>query len=159
MAKLRVKVSLTIDTGPLVVHNHETHEKELIEGGNLESMLAGGSPENIGFSVAAADGGVFVMFVFNRTSGRKGSVIEVNAKSDKSGLTGKIEGQFEVKLRPGVAPYLQQHGNDLDPRFVSMTLNDGAWSGFDAFPAGIDGRDKLDVFFTSLTKIAEFAVK
>ena len=31
MAKLVVKVFLTIDTGPLVVHNHETHKKELVK--------------------------------------------------------------------------------------------------------------------------------
>jgi hypothetical protein len=159
MAKLRVIISLPINTGPLIVHNHKTHKRELVEGSILESMIAAGNSERIGFSLAAAHDGIFVSFVFNRTSGIKGAVIEVNAKSDKSGLKGKIEGQFEVKLRPGVAPLLQQYGSGLDLRFVSLTLNDGAWSGFDAFPAGIDGRNKLDVFFTELTKITDFTVK
>jgi hypothetical protein len=159
MAKLGVKVSMVIDTGPLVVHNHEKSKEESIKGKNLETMLAEADPDKIGFGVAAADEGCFVTFVFNRPCGKKGSVIEVAAKSDKSGLTGKIEGQFEVKLRSGVAPLLEKYGKDLDLRVTSITLNDGSWSGFDAYPLGIDGLKSMDVYFASLPKVTEFAVK
>lgn len=159
MAKLSIKVSMTIDTGPLVVRNDAKSMNENINGKKLEAMLAGADQDKIGFEVAAADDGCFMTFVFNRPSGKKGSAIEVAAKPDKSGLVGKIEGQFEVKLRSGVAPLLEKYGKDLDLRVTSITLNDGSWSGFNAYPAGVDGLKMMDYFFTILPKVTEFSVK
>lgn len=160
MAKLSIKVSTVIDSGPLVVLNHAKFRKEHIKGKKLEKLLAEADPDKIGFEAAAADNGCFLTFVFNRPSGKKGAVIEVAAKPDKAGLAGKIEGKFEVKLRTGAAPFLEKYGQDLDLRITSVTLNDGMWSGFNAYPVGVDGLDVmvLDRYFTAFPKVGDFSV-
>lgn len=158
MAKLTVKVSMIINTGPLIVYNDKNSRKEVVAGNRLQAMLAGADPGKVGFEVAAADGESFITFIFNRPSGRKGSVIELVANSNNSGLIGRIEGQFEIKIRPGAAPSLKKHGCDLDLRVTSITLNDGFWNGFNAYPTGVDGLSRLDNFFHALAKVSDFSV-
>lgn len=158
MAKLNVKVAMIINTGPLIVYNDTNSRKEIIIGNRLQAMLAGADPGKLGFEVAAADDESFITFVFNRPSGRKGSVIEVAAKSDNSGLIGRIEGQFEIKIRPGAAPSLKKYGRDLDLRVTSITFNDGFWNGFNAYPTGVDGLSRLDNYFQTLVKVSDFSV-
>ena len=48
MAKLNIKVSMVVDTGPLVVHNHEKSKEETVKGKKLITMLSEADPEKTG---------------------------------------------------------------------------------------------------------------
>ena len=155
MAKLTVKMGWLFETGPLVVRNHEILQDEKISGLKLEKMFTDADPSKFGFEVMAAD----VYFSFLRSTGKRRAIFEVKLNDDLLGLTGRVEGQFEVKLRAGVAHYLSNQGDGLDLRIRSITWNGGSWQGFSAYPVGIDGTACHESFFQVLPKPLGFAVK
>lgn len=73
-------------------------------------------------------------------------------KPNKSELAARIEGTFEIKCRSGVAPHLSAK-TALEWRIAPVTLRGGAWNGFAAYPAGVDGMHPMEEFFPKLPAV------
>lgn len=160
MATLTINVSNTFETGPAVVYSSEEVKNIEIKGEKLESMLRMARSDAIGFEVASlVEGGVFIAFIFNRSMAKKGATIEVMVKPDGGGLKGRINGEFAVKLRPGVKSYLQGLNESVIMRITSITLNDGKWSGFNAYLERANGLADMSEFFETLPTINDFSIK
>lgn len=150
MPKLRVKLSLALETGPLIAMNHKESKRVVIAGKDLKNIIESADLSKLGFHLALSS----VYYPFPISSGKKNAVIEIKMKDDLSGLVTKIDGVFEIKLRLGAELGFRVKKPDL--RFQSVTWNGGYWNGFEAYPVDIDPDTD---FFKLLPKIVDFELK
>jgi hypothetical protein len=134
MNKLIVNFSNRIVTGSLFSQNTKVYENQ---GAKLLDIFSKTDSDTLGVEVVMVNEGREIVFIFNQKSGKKDSSLNVLAKPDGSGLIADIFGTYEVTLRKGVAPILQEYGDNLDLRIRAITSNDGEWSGFISYIAGI----------------------
>ena len=134
MNKLIVNFSNRIVTGSLYSQNAKTYENH---GAKLLDIFSKTPSDTLGVEVVMVNEGREIVFVFNQKNGKKDSFMNVLAKPDGSGLRAELSGAYEVTLRKGVAPILQEYGDNLDLRIRAITCNDGEWSGFISYVSGI----------------------
>ncbi len=134
MNKLIVNFSNKIVTGSLYSQNTKTYENH---GSKLSDIFSKTHPDTLGVEVVMVNDGREIVFIFNQKNGKKDSFMNVLATPDGSGLEAEILGDYEVTLRKGVAPILQEYGDNLDLRIRAITCNDGEWSGFISYVSGI----------------------
>lgn len=134
MSKLIVNFSNKLTTGPLYSQNEKDYENS---GDKLLSIFSKVNPETLGVEVVMVNEGHEIVFVFDVKCGQRGSSLHVSALSDGSGLEAQIAGSYEVNLRKGVAPVLQEYGDTLDLRIRAVTSNGGEWNGFISYISGI----------------------
>ena len=134
MNKLVVKFSNKIVTGSLYSQNTKTYENH---GEKLLDIFSKTHSDTLGVEVVMVNEEREIVFIFNQKCRKKDSSINVLAKPDGSGLEAEILGDYEVTLRKGVAPTLQEYGDNLDLRIRAITCNDGEWSGFISYVSGI----------------------
>jgi len=154
MNKLIVHFSNRIVTGSLYSQNEKTYENQ---GAKLLDIFSKTNSDTLGVEVVMVNDGREIVFVFNIKSKRKESVLNVLAKPDGSGLEAEISGAYEVTLRKGVAPILQEYGDNLDLRIRAITSNDGEWNGFISYVAGIsDPTSALKSYLNLMPKVKGF---
>lgn len=134
MSNLIVNFSNKIITGSLYSQNEKDYENN---GSKLLSIFSKTSSETFGVEVVMVNDDHEITFVFDKGYAKKESMLKVLAIPDGSGLVAEISGEFEVKLRKGVAPILQKYGDNLDLRIRAITSNGGEWSGFISYISGI----------------------
>ena len=159
MPKLAVNITQDILTGPLSVKNYETFEIELLTGKKLQKYMEGVDLCDIGFEIISTNEEHEISFNFNKKDGKKGASIDLRVKDDLSGLEVGINGTFEVKLRAGVAPTLQEMGESLDLRLCCVTYKGGYRTGFSAYRQGSDANTAIQAYQTISPKIDEFKIK
>lgn len=77
-------------------------------------------------------------FLFKKTHGKKGSVFNVEYKTEKPGLSAKISGTYSISLRAGADSMLKGEGQKLDLRLRGITWKGGSHMGFGAVIEGGD---------------------
>jgi hypothetical protein len=154
MNKLIVNFSSKIITGSLYSQNTKTYENH---GAKLVDIFSKTNPASLGVEVVMVNEGREIVFIFNQKSGKKDSLMNVLAKPDGSGLEAEISGAYEVTLRKGVAPILQEYGDNLDLRIRAITSNDGEWSGFISYVSGISSSTSpLKSYLNLMPKVKGF---
>ncbi len=154
MSKLIVKFSNRIVTGSLYSQNTKSYESH---GSKLLDIFSKTHPDTLGVEVVMVNEGREIVFIFKQKSGEKGSLLNVLAKPDGSGLEAEISGAYEVTLRKGVAPILQQYGDNIDLRIRAITSNDGEWSVFISYISGISSpTSPLKSYLNLMPKVEGF---
>jgi hypothetical protein len=154
MSKLIVKFSNRIVTGSLYSQNTKSYENH---GSKLLDIFSKTHPDTLGVEVVMVNEGREIVFIFKQKSGEKDSLLNVLAKPDGSGLEAEISGAYEVTLRKGVAPILQEYGDNLDLRIRAITSNDGEWSGFISYVSGISSpTSPLKSYLNLMPKVKGF---
>jgi hypothetical protein len=151
MPNLIVNFSNKINTGFLYSQNQKNR---VSSGSKLLSIFSATSPETFGVEVVMVNDDHEITFVFDKSFSKKESALRVSALPDGSGLAAEISGEFEVRLRKGVAPILQKYGDKLDLRIRAITSNGGEWSGFISYVSGIsDPTSQLNSYLDLMPKI------
>ncbi len=133
MPKLWIKVKESFNTGPLYVRNNKTGKTPALVGKKAMKLLSEADPLQLGFEVIWFDeDGDGLTFPFAKSGGIKGAILDVKLNPELNGLKITIDGEFQVKLRSGAAPYLQKCGANLDLRISGATYKGGFWAGFTA---------------------------
>ena len=159
MPKLSVTLSVSFTTGSLFSHNGKTFKTDEIKAKKLLKVFSEADPEKFGFELVTSNEGSQISFGFDRSNGKKGSMLALNPKADSTGLEVRIEGQFDLKLRAGVAPLLQKYGDKLDLRLRAATYNGGEWNGFSSYLQVYDRDKDFHTQYTNLPQITTFAIK
>jgi hypothetical protein len=134
MSYLIVNFSNKVITGSVYSQSEKDYENK---GSNLLDIFSKTRSETFGVEVVMVNDDHEITFVFDKGCAKKESMLKVIAIPDGSGLTAEVSGEFEVKLRKGVAPILQKYGDSLDLRIRAITSNGGEWNGFISYISGI----------------------
>ena len=154
MNKLIVNFSNRIVTGSLYSQTAKTYENN---GTKLLDIFSKTNSDTLGVEVVMVNEGREIVFIFNQKNVKKDSFMNVLAKPDGSGLEAEISGACEVTLRKGVAPILQEYGDNLDLRIRAITSSDGEWSGFIPYISGISSpTSPLKSYLNLMPKVKGF---
>jgi len=158
MAKLEIQLDVEFETEALLVDDEEAGEIYLdFEKGRDKFQSI--KKEELELDIISTNEESGLAFLFRKTHGKKGSVFNVEYKTDKPGLSAKISGTYSISLRAGADSMLKGEGEQLDLRLRGITWKGGSYMGFGAVVEGGDYDQKSANWRETFPKIDTFKIK
>jgi len=128
MAKILISFDHYFKTSGIEVTNQDSFESEILSGSAaIEYFGAADQSKFSIFVIGFSDEAAVASFEFLPNSMKKGGEFVVSINQDGSGLVAKAKGDFELKLRAGVAPAL---GDSPIFKVEGIAYMGGSYNGF-----------------------------
>ena len=159
MPKLIVNLKNQFATKAMLVHDEKTFEDTFITGAKAIKLFTSIPKEELQFEIVSTNENCGASFIFDAGTGKKGSIFEVLQNDKGTEMNVRIEGEFSVSLRSGVAGVIKGAGKDLDLRIRGVAWKGGAYNGFMAFVKDSDHEQEKNNWQATFPKVTGFTIK